>query len=85
MAISDTFVSIAHDFQVASETISHFIPEVCGAKTYECRVEVLSCPLKSERQLEMAQLFEKRWNLPNALGALDRKHIPIKKLAYSGS
>ena len=85
MATGDTYVSLAYDFWVASETISHFIPEVCGAIADEYREEVLSCPLTSEGWLEIAQQFERRWNLPNTLGALDGKHIAIKKPANSGS
>ena len=46
---------------------------------------MLSCPLTSEGWLEIAQQFERRWNLPNTLGALDGKHIAIKKPANSGS
>ena len=85
MATGDTYVSIAYDFRVASETICHFIPEVSIAIADEYRDEVLSCPLTSEGWLEIAQVFERRWNLPHALGALDGKHIAIRKPANSGS
>ena len=85
MACGDTYTSLAYDFRTASETICHLIPEVCAAIADEYKDEVLSCPLTPEGWLEIAHQFERRWNIPHALGALDGKHVAIKKPSNSGS
>ncbi|XP_072164307.1 uncharacterized protein [Diadema setosum] len=85
LATGDTYTFIAYDFRTASETICHFIPKVCDAIADEYKEEVLSCPLTPQGCLEVADQFERKWNIPHAVGALDGKHIAIKKPANSGS
>ena len=48
MATGDTYMSIAYDFRVASESICHFIPEVWHAITDTYKEDVLSCSLTVE-------------------------------------
>ena len=43
------------------------------------------CPTEPEDWKKIEERFRKRWNVFHAGGALDGKHIAIKKLKKSGS
>ena len=58
---------------------------VATAIVAEFRAEAVNCPTTPEGWLEIARQFESRWNMQHCLGALDRKHIRIRKPENSGS
>ena len=43
------------------------------------------CPTDPEDWKKIEERFRNRWNVPHAVGALDGKHITIKKPKKSGS
>ena len=43
------------------------------------------CPTDPEEWRNIEEKFRNRWNIPHALGALDGKHIAMKKPKKSGS
>ena len=43
------------------------------------------CPTDPEDRKKIEERFRNRWNVPHAVGALDGKHITIKKPKKSGS
>ena len=45
---------------------------------------MFQCPSTKTEWKKVADLFQRRWNLPNCLGALDGKHIVIKLQIRSG-
>ena len=55
------------------------MPEVCT------KMQVIPFPTTSEEWRVIAEEFEHRWNAPHACGAVDEKHVAIKKPPRSGS
>lgn len=45
----------------------------------------LQIPRTSEEWIEVSEAFARNWNFPHCLGALDGKHVAIKKPPSSGS
>ena len=85
LATGNSYVDLAYSFRVANNSISIFVPEVCQAILDEFVDELIPSPNTKERWQLISDEFKNRWNVPNACGALDGKHVAIKKPAKSGS
>ncbi|KAJ8034252.1 Protein ALP1-like [Holothuria leucospilota] len=58
---------------------------MCKAIIAVYKDEVLRCPKTEEEWKEVAARFSSRWNYHNCLGAVDGKHIAMKKPPNAGS
>ncbi|XP_060561924.1 putative nuclease HARBI1 [Ruditapes philippinarum] len=85
LATGNSYHSLAFDFRVAHNTISLFVPEVCEAIVAEFKDEVICTPSTPDEWIEVANKFRRRWDFHHTCGALDGKHIAIKKPKQSGS
>ena len=85
LATGNSYKSLQCGFRVAHNTICKFISAVCQAIIDELSNEVLMCPTTPEGWKSKAQIFHNRWNFPHCVGAIDGKHIAVKKPAKSGS
>ena len=85
LATGINYTSLAYDFRVAQNTISILVKEVCQAIKDEYVGELIKCPQTPAEWKQVAADFERKWNVPHALGALDGKHVRIKKPHKSGS
>lgn len=79
------YVRLGFHFHVAWNTVSVIVPEVCQAIIDEYGEEALDTPVSPEQWVEISRDFLKWWNVPNALGALDGKHIRIRCPRKGGS
>ncbi|XP_076040728.1 uncharacterized protein LOC143025007 [Oratosquilla oratoria] len=67
--------------RISKQSLSIIIPE-----TYETlKDDYMKVPTTPEVWMCVAQGFFTRWNFPNCLGAIDRKHISIRPPQDSGS
>ena len=79
LATGNLFQSMEFNWHTAHNTIGKFVPEVCDAIVEEYAAEVFRTPTTTDGWLEIAKGFQERWNFPQACGALDGKHIAIRK------
>ena len=72
-------------FRVAHNTMSGLIVDVCQALVDVLEPEFVKLPTEAEEWQQVARAFQQKWQYPHTLGALDGKHIRIKKPPDSGS
>ena len=85
LATGNSYASLQYSFRVDASTICKFLPEVCKAIIDVYKDEVLKCPKTEEEWKEVSEKFSSRWNYHNCLGALDGKHVAMKKPIKGGS
>jgi len=85
LATGEDYHSLRFQWRCAHNTISLVVREVCRAIVAEFSGEVINCPQTPDGWKQVAAKFGDRWNFPHALGALDGKHIAIRKPMNSGS
>ncbi|XP_050664336.1 uncharacterized protein LOC126964989 [Leptidea sinapis] len=62
---------------ISSQALGRIIPETCEAIYKVPQRIFLQFPRSKEEWKDVAKVFEKRWNFPHCLGAMDGKHIAI--------
>ena len=85
LSTGESYTSLQYQWRIGRTTICKFVPQVCKAILKEFQQEYLLCPTDPEDWKKIERRFRNRWNVPHAVGALDRKHIAIKKPKKSGS
>ena len=85
LACGDSYMSLEYGFRVANNSISHIIPETCEAIIAEYMQEYIKCPQTPDEWKAKSQEFAEQWNFFHTLGAIDGKHIAIKRPARSGA
>ncbi|XP_001183009.2 uncharacterized protein LOC753666 [Strongylocentrotus purpuratus] len=85
LATGNSYRFLAYDFRVAHNSISTFVPEVCSDIYEEYKEEMFNMPSTQDEWKAVARRFGTRWNFHHCCGAIDGKHIAIKKPNKSGS
>uniref|UniRef100_A0A182WHM0 DDE Tnp4 domain-containing protein n=1 Tax=Anopheles minimus TaxID=112268 RepID=A0A182WHM0_9DIPT len=84
LATGETFRSLQFLFRVSRSSISKIVKETCVCLTKALRSYV-KLPSTKAHWLEVSNQFERRWNFPHAIGAIDGKHVSIRAPGNSGS
>ena len=85
LATGNSYSSLQFSFRTSKSAISRFVPVVCQALIDCYKQDTLQCPTTPEGWKEVAAAFSRKWNYNNCLGALDGKHVAMKKPAGAGS
>ena len=83
-ATGETFRSLSFQFRVSRQSISNIVLQVSKAIISNMG-NYISLPQDENAWLKIASEFEDQWNFPNAIGAVDGKHIVIKPPPGAGS
>ncbi|XP_064100738.1 putative nuclease HARBI1 [Macrobrachium nipponense] len=85
LASGNDYTSLQYSFRVSKSSICLFISLVCQAIIDTYIPEVMKCPKTAEEWNDIAKRFASKWNYFNCVGALDGKHVAIKKPKGGGS
>nr|CAI5863552.1 unnamed protein product [Callosobruchus analis] len=80
LATGDSYKSLMYLFRIPQTTIARNIPNAAMQFTTVCKT-----PGSQEQWEQVSNEYEKKWQYPHCLGALDGKHIIIKAPPKSGS
>lgn len=86
LVTGDAKITIASSYRVSPTTVGRIISETCAAIwTVLMERGVLNVPTTQQEWKEVAHLFEKEWDFPNCVGAIDGKHVLMQAPARAGS
>ncbi|XP_069819612.1 uncharacterized protein [Dendropsophus ebraccatus] len=84
LATGNTFASLHFEFLLGISTIAMIVRSTCDVIWERLRATVMPPP-KPEDWIRIADGFSAAAQFPNCIGALDGKHIRVKKPSRSGS
>ncbi|XP_061071558.1 uncharacterized protein LOC133105447 [Conger conger] len=76
LATSSDYRTVGHLFGVGVTTVCRCLHEFCQAVNQIVLPEAIPEPNAEELE-EMAALFQRKWGVPQCVGAVDSSHIPI--------
>ncbi len=85
MATGDSSKSLQYGFRVAYNTICVQIAEVSSAMVDAYHKEVIVTPTTPDHWMVIANTNSHRWQYHHCLGAIDGKHVAIRKPMNAGS
>lgn len=84
-ATGSSYMSLRYNWYMGDNTISKIVRQVSKAIIEILGEELLMPPTTQEGWLQVASQFSQRWNFHHTLGAIDGKHVALRKPAKSGS
>ena len=85
LATGESFRSLSFQFRISRVAVSYIIKGCCDAIVKRMVPTFIPLPSSPDEWRRIAVKFENRWNYPHALGAIDGKHVIIKKPNNGGS
>lgn len=79
-----SYRSMAFSFRLGLTTVRDIIHSTCQA-LWECLQPLVMPEPNKEMWMSIEQQFANKWNFPNAVGALDGKHVVIEAPPNSGA
>ena len=84
LATGDSQHSLGFMFKLRRSTVNGIINEVCE-ELYNASSDYVKPPTSVDDWKKISTDFNELWNMPHCLGALDGKHVGIRKPASSDS
>ena len=84
LATGDSFHTIAGSYRMGVSTVSGIVPDVAKS-IWEALVDDYMPVPTTEDWRTIAATFQRRWNFPNCVGAIDGKHVVIQAPPATGS
>ncbi|CAB3236794.1 unnamed protein product [Arctia plantaginis] len=84
LATGRSYEDLKYSSIISPQLLGKIIPETCAAIKQHV-MTIVSYLVNANEWKAIGADFEKRWNFPNCLGAVDGKHIKIKPPPGSGS
>ena len=85
LASGDSIASLHFEYYIGLSTLSTILSETCLA-IYEVLRDQYFCPPKNSSDWRrISEDFERMWNFPHVIGAIDGKHIAIESPPNTGT
>ncbi|XP_037951439.1 putative nuclease HARBI1 [Teleopsis dalmanni] len=84
LASGGTFQDLKFLTGISPHSLSNIVIETCNAIRTTLK-EYIQIPKNEQQWKSIAKGFETQWNFPNCIGAIDGKHVAIKKPPGTGS
>ena len=85
LATGNSQVSISFSYRIGRSTICKIVRETCDALWKSLQPLYVKAPATEEEWKGVSDQFDRMWNFPHCVGAIDGKHITIQAPANSGS
>ena len=79
MATGESFHFLSFQFRISRKAVSYLVKGCCDAIVERMVPIYIPLPSSPDKWRKISVKFEDRWNYPHALGAIDGKHVTIKK------
>ena len=85
LATGETYRSLSFQFRISVSAICYIVRQVFNAMKVHFVLKYVRIPSTDEEWMQIADKFEKKWNFPNCVGAVDGKHVVMQSPANAGS
>lgn len=85
LATGCSYLTLHYAFRVGVSTVASIVKDTCAAINEILMDRYIKMPANSDEWLAVAQAFSTKWNFEHTLGAVDGKHIRLRKPRSAGS
>ncbi|XP_064108098.1 putative nuclease HARBI1 [Macrobrachium nipponense] len=84
LATGDSFEDLKFACCISPQCLGNIVIETCDAIVSSLK-DVIKIPESEEEWMSVSEEFDRKWDFPHCLGAIDGKHVKITKPYNSGS